>query len=212
MSGFWTRRREAVAAEERAEVEAVVAAETAAQEAALEERSDAELLAELGLPEPETLVGGEELQRFLKAQLPQRLKRRALRTLWRSNPVLACLDGLNDYEDDFTDAAVCKGAVNTLYEVGRGFAQQVKEVADKLPEADAASDHEPLDEPLDQPLAEATDAPATIASEDIAPLSEPPTQMAVSAPSPAIEEPVEDAYIHPRLRRMTFQFDQGGTA
>ncbi|MHA7870234.1 MAG: DUF3306 domain-containing protein [Salipiger thiooxidans] len=197
MSGFWTRRREAVAAEERAEAEAVAAADAAKTEAELEARSDEELLAELGLPEPESLVGGEELQRFLASQLPQRLKRRALRTLWRSNPVLACLDGLNDYEDDFTDAAVVKEGMQTLYQVGRGFAERVQEIAEELPEAVEA-----------EPEAE-------LAAETPAPLPEPPTQMTLAEPAPAPDavedEPAADI-LPPRFRRMQFQFDEGRPA
>ena len=152
---------------------------------------------ELGLPEPESLVGGEELQRFLASQLPQRLKRRALRTLWRSNPVLACLDGLNDYEDDFTDAAVVKEGMQTLYQVGRGFAERVQEIAEKLPEAAEA-----------EPEAE-------LAAEAPAPLPEPPTQMTLAEPAPAPEaveeEPAADI-LPPRFRRMQFQFDEGRPA
>ncbi len=200
MSGFWTRRREAVAAEERAEAEALQAVERARTEAELEARSDEDLLAELGLPEPETLVGGEELRRFLAAELPQRLKRRALRTLWRSNPVLACLDGLNDYEDDFTDAGVGAGAVSTLYQVGRGFAERVQEVAQALPD--------------DAPEAQGQDEPA--AQPDPDPLPEPPTQIAqaqiAQAPAPEAEDDAAQDPLPPRLRRMQFQFDTEGHA
>ncbi|MFC6761800.1 DUF3306 domain-containing protein [Sulfitobacter porphyrae] len=76
--------------------------------------------------------------------MPQRLKRRALRAFWRSNPVLACLDGLNDYDDDYTAAATAGKAVNTLYQVGKGFAAPLTEVLDgialeKEPEGEAAS-------------------------------------------------------------------------
>ncbi|KAB2543067.1 hypothetical protein AL035_04240 [Salipiger aestuarii] len=196
MSGFWARRREAVAAETRAESAAREDAARSRTEAELEARSDEDLLAELNLPEPETLVGGEDLRRFLAAQLPQRLKRRALRALWRSNPVLACLDGLNDYEDDFTDAAVAQGAVTTLYQVGRGFAERVQEVAEKLPGPDAASD----------PVAMVEAAPA--------PLPDPPARIA-AAPEPAPgtdAETEQDAPLPPRLRRMQFQFDPEGPA
>ncbi len=42
---------------------------------------------------------------FMDAKVPKALKRMALRKLWRSNPILANIDGLNDYDEDFTDAA-----------------------------------------------------------------------------------------------------------
>ncbi|MCZ4254106.1 DUF3306 domain-containing protein [Sulfitobacter sp. G21635-S1] len=143
MSGFWDRRRAAVAAEAQAEVAAAQEQAAQAQEASLAARDDDELLAELELPAPEDLVDGEQLRAFLRAQLPQRLKRRALRAFWRSNPVLACLDGLNDYDDDYTAAATAGKAVNTLYQVGKGFAAPLTEVLDGIaleeePEGEAA--------------------------------------------------------------------------
>ena len=42
---------------------------------------------------------------FMNDKVPEKLRRMALRKLWRSNPILANLDGLNDYDEDFTDAA-----------------------------------------------------------------------------------------------------------
>ena len=138
MSGFWTARRAAVAAETQAEEHANVEAAAEAQEAVLAERDDTDLLTELGLPVPEELLNGEQLRAFLKAQLPQRLKSRALRAFWRTNPVLACLDGLNDYDDDYTAAATAGKAVNTLYEVGKGFAQPVADVLDKIADEEEA--------------------------------------------------------------------------
>ena len=68
--------------------------------------------------------------------MPQRLKSRALRAFWRTNPVLACLDGLNDYEDDYTAAATAGKAVNTLYVVGKGFAQPVADALEKIMDED----------------------------------------------------------------------------
>ncbi|MBY5935652.1 DUF3306 domain-containing protein, partial [Tateyamaria omphalii] len=115
MSGrdFWSRRRAGVEAEEQA-LEARVAEAEAAK---LEERPDEEILAELSLPEPETLDSPDAVRDFLKAELPQRLKTRALRRLWRLNPVLANLDGLVDYGEDFTDAATVIEKMQTVYQV-----------------------------------------------------------------------------------------------
>ena len=88
----------------------------------LADKTDEEILEELGLPDPDTLGKGDDFSRFLQAAVPARLRNRALRRLWRSNPVLANLDGLNDYDGDFTDAAtVVKGGVKTAYKIGRGF-------------------------------------------------------------------------------------------
>jgi hypothetical protein len=44
-----------------------------------------------------------------------------LRHLWRTDPVLACLDGLTDYEGDFTDAAVAVEGLESAYRIGKGY-------------------------------------------------------------------------------------------
>ncbi|MCA0922472.1 DUF3306 domain-containing protein [Pseudooceanicola nanhaiensis] len=195
MSSFWTRRRQAVAAEARREVEAEQQAVAQAHEAELEAKTDEELLAELGLPEPETLTGGEELRAFLAADLPQRLKRRALRTLWRSNPVLACLDGLNDYDEDFTGVGVTPRAVQTLYQVGRGFAQQIEQVAEAV-EDEAAEDE------IAEIAAEASSVRVTEA-EPAAPIGHNSEAMGLAdAPEELEAEPLP-----PRFRRMQFRFE-----
>lgn len=59
--------------------------------------------------------------RFLKDGVPEALKRRALRQLWRSDPILANVDGLNDYDGDFTDAAMVVDVLKTVHKVGRGY-------------------------------------------------------------------------------------------
>lgn len=110
---FWTRRKAAVAAERQAEREALAPP--------VEDRPDEELLAELELPEPETLDSPDAVQDFLRHDLPQRLRARALRRLWRLNPVLANLDGLVDYGEDFTDAATVVDGMETVYQVGKGM-------------------------------------------------------------------------------------------
>ena len=139
MSDFWARRKAAVAAEARAEATAQAVAEEARHDAALAERSDAELLDAAGMPDPDTLQDAEAIRRFLAADLPQRLKSRALRRLWRTNPVLANLDGLVDYDDDYTDAAMVPDVMRTAYEVGRGIAPRIRDMALNAGEAGPAT-------------------------------------------------------------------------
>ncbi|SFH30153.1 DUF3306 domain-containing protein [Sulfitobacter dubius] len=198
MSSFWQKRRAAVAAEARAEVRVHEARVAEAEEAALAERSDDDLLAEFDLPAPEDLVSGEQLRAFLKAQLPQRLKTRALRSFWRTNPVLACLDGLNDYDDDYTAAATAGKPVNTIYQVGRGMVTKVEEIW--TAETDA-------------PEAVAEDAPVFASTHDVvvpAPRRT-ETALAQTAPQQTYSVPVDHAEEEaeqpaPTHRRMRFQF------
>jgi len=185
-TGFWSRRKAAVAAEQQAEAAARVEAERQAHEQALAERPDAELLAEAGMPEPETLTTAEEVQEFLKTALPQRLKARALRRLWRLNPVLANLDGLVDYGEDYTDATRVIENMQTVYQVGKGM-------FDKFAEPDPEPEEEPL-------LAEAeaeTDEAAEAEPEPDTPYSYTFTDTDDTEPAPAPAN----------TRRMRFRFE-----
>lgn len=120
---FWSRRKARVA-QEAEEVEAPVVEETPD-----EELSDEEVLAKFDLPDPDTLKLGDDVKGFMSKAVPEHLRRRALRKLWRTNPVLACLDGLNDYDDDFTDLAMVKPDMKTAYQVGKGMLAHLQEVA-----------------------------------------------------------------------------------
>ncbi|MGB0748822.1 MAG: DUF3306 domain-containing protein [Magnetospiraceae bacterium] len=73
------------------------------------------------LPDPETLTADSDFSAFLKEGVPEAVQRKALRMLWRSDPVLANLDGLNDYDDDFSLSHVAVEAVKTAWRVGRGY-------------------------------------------------------------------------------------------
>lgn len=133
---FWSRRKAAVRREQEAEAGRLEAEAEAARVVALEEKSDEEILEELGLPDPDTLTQGDDFKKFLLKTVPERLRRRALRRLWTSNPVLANLDGLNDYDEDFTDVGLAEGGVRTAYQVGRGFLDRLEERASGEPAAE----------------------------------------------------------------------------
>lgn len=203
MSGdFWSRRRAAVAAERDAEAAALLADEAARREADAAERDDAEILAELDLPEPETVESPEDLRAFLKADLPARLRRRALRHLWRLNPVLANLDGLIDYGEDYTDGATVVEALQTAYEVGSGMMRRVEALAAEAEGAETAETAETADGP---------DAPgAAAAGEPAAPIdagSDAADALVAAAPAPGEMPPPEPV----RPRRMQFTFPEQRT-
>lgn len=126
------------------------------QELAVNEAlSDQEILKKYDLPDPDAIELGTDVTGFMRKEIPELLRRRALRSLWKSNPVLAVLDGLNDYDEDFTDAAVATNAVNTLYKVGQGF--------DRTPAVEETPDAQVGDrvqEPVEAPNA---NAPAEVA-------------------------------------------------
>ena len=135
---FWSRRRAAVAEEERdRERSAEETARAGPERRALDEKPDAEALAELNLPDPDALGPGDDFSAFMAKTVPDRLRRRALRRLWISNPILANLDELVDYGEDFTDAATVVENLQTAYRVGKGMLEHVQAQAEAA-EADAS--------------------------------------------------------------------------
>ena len=150
VTSSWSRRRAAVAAEAAADQlaaeDAVVAKQYEKQHEALAEKTDVEILEELGLPDPDAMVQGDNFKAFLCKTVPGHLRKRALRTLWRSNPVLACVDGLNDYDDDYLTGSFGQGPISTTYQVGKGMLSHLLELERQKEALLAADDDEAADD------------------------------------------------------------------
>lgn len=199
----WSKRKRSEAAPAVEEMEEQVA--VVKPEQADDELTDAELLEKLELPDPDSMKQGDDFSAFMKARVPERLRRRALRNLWVSNPVLANLDELLDYGEDFTDAACVIENMQTVYEVGKGAAGKweahLAKLREEKAEAKAIADAQPQPEP-----ALITEADDSVAE---------PEALAESAPEPVIEDekPLEYATVTPEHstlrnpRRMRFEFD-----
>lgn len=175
---FWSRRKQAVEAEARQEAEARRATEEAEALAAQEQKADDELLTELDLPDPDTLQAGDDFSVFMAKSVPTRLRNRALRKLWLSNPVLANLDDLVDYAEDFRSAGLTGDVVQTTYQVGKGLMKHVEELArlentdegavSAAPAADAADTEEEGTEEFADAETGAASAPDTEEMEFVA--------------------------------------------
>ena len=189
---FWSRRKAAVEAEKRAGDAARDDAEAEAERRALEDRPDEEVLAELNLPDPDSLGAGDDFAAFMAKAVPERLRRRALRRLWLSNPVLANLDQLVDYGEDFTDAATVMADLQTVYRVGKGMVSD-----EDLAEAAAAEDEAPPEAAEDEDEDDA--APPAEEPEE----GDGPAEIAADAPQPGEDEEVAEARV---ARRMRFAF------
>lgn len=147
--------------------------------------AEAALLEKLGLPAPETLSEGDDFSRFMADGVPAFLRKRALRVLWRSNPILANLDGLNDYDEDFTSPEMTQKVLATGYQVGRGF---VKKVLDTVPEAEGS-----------------TAAEETAVSEEAEPKHPESDEISgVKSTEEASDEADDESVVH-RPRRMRFE-------
>jgi hypothetical protein len=192
---FWSRRKARVEAEAREEARLEEERALAAREAELEEKTDAELCEELGLPDPDALQMGDDFRAFMDKAVPERLRRRALRRLWVSNPVLANLDGLVDYAEDYTDAAMVVPDMKTAYQVGKGMLAHVQEMA-RQAEALAKGPEEAetvAEAVVEEPDSAEVDAQAS-------------QEMAVAEVEVETNTAQDDTSLPPR-RRMRFQFD-----
>ncbi len=137
---FWSRRKEAVEAETEAEVAELVAVEEEQAVEELEAKPDDEILEELGLQDPDTLKAGDDFSAFMAKAVPTRLRNRALRKLWLSNPALANLDTLLDYGEDFTKSERAIEDFQTTYQVGKGLLAHVQEMARQEEVSEQAAD------------------------------------------------------------------------
>lgn len=111
------------------------------------------------LPEPEQLGPEDDYTQFLQDGVPDDLRQRALRRLWKSNPVFANLDGLNDYDLDYTDAATVVANLKTAFQVGRGMVTKDEREAEAAAAERAARgepDRQAAELPADDPEPDGT--------------------------------------------------------
>jgi hypothetical protein len=106
------------------------------------------------LPPIEELTAESDYTVFLAENVPEMVKRAALRKLWSSDPVLANIDGLNDYDEDYNLASSLITSVRTAYKVGKGY---VDEAEEKLAQVEGGGGDE---------LGEATERPPIAATEE----------------------------------------------
>ena len=116
--------------------------------------------------------------------VPEHLRRMALRRLWKVNPVLANVDGLVEYGEDFTDSATVVENLQTTYQVGKGMLSHIKAMARE-------TDVEEIEETPEEIVAETEVEPEPA-----------PTMEAESTERPA--EVIEDR----QPRRMRFRFTE----
>lgn len=199
---FWSARRARVAEEEEALREVESEKAQAQLNEAQEEKSDEEILLEHNLPDPDNLTADDNVAGFMAKSVPERLRRRALRRFWRLNPILANVDGLVDYGENYTDAATVVENLMSTYQVGKGMLAHVEYLAEL---AKKKEDEEELE------LAEAEESLE----------EETPNDMCLTASEDEISDQVchEDQFITPEAlkedniaeaplkpRRMRFRF------
>lgn len=83
------------------------------------------------LPSIDELTSESDYTVFLKKGVPAALTKAALRKLWSSDPVLANLDGLNDYDEVYNAVQPALTLAQTGYRPGKGYADETEEAVDE---------------------------------------------------------------------------------
>ena len=102
---------------------------------------------------------------FMHEKVPQAIRRQALRHLWATNPILANVDGLNDYDEDFTDAATVVEGLKAAYDEAcarRKAAEEAEAAKAKgAPKPEADDEQDDADGEDEAAIAEASDTDDT---------------------------------------------------
>lgn len=182
----WSKRKQALREAEisaKTEPDILSAAEMEENQKALEKQhqSNREAAEAIDL---ESLDDSSDFTAFMKDGVPDALRRKAYRLLWKSNPILANVDGLNDYDEDFADASMIMETFQSAWNVERGY-----EPAPTDPAADVApADPEETELQEETAAADAVDPPGQTApvednrdiSEDAAPALDEDTEIAAA--------------------------------
>ncbi|MXN67377.1 DUF3306 domain-containing protein [Stappia sp. GBMRC 2046] len=159
----------------------------------------------------ESLTYESDFSVFFRKGVPAALKNAAMRKLWASNPVLACVDGLNDYDEDFRIVSHVGDQVKSAWEVGRGYARKLEAEAEAERAAAAAKAAEAEEPAVQIPSVETSEVAATDGANASAEI--PSDETSASEPAETIahtgDEPAEDLLPEdrPRVslrRRMSF--------
>lgn len=100
------------------------------------------------LPPIDQLTNESNFTPFMSGKVPEFLRRKALRVLYQSHPILGFRDGLNDYDEDYNIIdKLIDAATQTSYKVGKGQAaaqevedEEATEVVDQDDEAPLTND------------------------------------------------------------------------
>ena len=133
----WSKRKIAVARAESLEDEGAEIGVQTSEQLQLEEERQAELQANRVAAEAvniEELNKDSDFSVFMKDGVPELLKKQAMASLWRTNPIFANVDGLVDYDDDFGSPDLIMKTFKSAYQAGRGYLDLFKEDEDVINE------------------------------------------------------------------------------
>ncbi|MEP3231470.1 MAG: DUF3306 domain-containing protein [Hyphomicrobiales bacterium] len=109
----------------------------------------------------EALDYDSDYSTFFKEGVPPLLKQKAMRLLWRSNPVLANIDGLCDYDENFGDPSLILEKFESAYQIGKGYFVEDKEDVEEEVASDEALEADLENTEGDDNLADASEQEET---------------------------------------------------
>jgi hypothetical protein len=99
--------------------------------AELDDLAGQDVLVPNDLPDIDTLNKDSDFSLFMRKGTPEYLKKLALKKLFHSDPAFSVLDGLNDYDEDYSMIGMVAEAISTRYKPGRGMVDSDEEVVSK---------------------------------------------------------------------------------
>ncbi|MBI2978179.1 MAG: DUF3306 domain-containing protein [Rhodospirillales bacterium] len=126
------------------------AADAQASLPATREQESEEEKARRDLPPVDTLDKDSDYTRFLKKNVPEALKRQALKRLWTSDPQFHVIDPFTEYGGDYTVVVPFDALKDTLYKPGIGYLtneelEQQKNLGKQKAVAEGETDDEQAD-------------------------------------------------------------------
>ena len=143
----WSRRKRGETSTGAPETETADAGPAAVAQPESQESPDTgdpEVVA--NLPDLDSLTEESDFTAFLQDGVPEVIRRKALRRLWRLNPIFANLDGLNDYDEYFSALGMVAENIKTIYKVGKGYLDEDEDEDEAEAEAEIAADESEEDE------------------------------------------------------------------
>lgn len=106
------------------------------------------------LPPLESLTGESDFTPFMREGVPEIIKRKAMRILWRANPLFGFRDEMNDYDEDYNIVHKIIDSSFGSYQVGRGHLTE-EELQEMMPEEAKRAfdeDEEDVEEDVEEEL------------------------------------------------------------
>jgi hypothetical protein len=135
----WSRLKRRSREEEKAREEAPPPAEIKAEEAKPADGEEQKKPFDISeLPSVESLTKDSDYSGFMRAEVPEDLRQKALRKLWASDPVLSAPEVLDMHNLDYNNVPTFPEGLKTLFRVGQGMLDAAEEAAAEKKAAAAA--------------------------------------------------------------------------